>query len=1458
MKKLYFLFVLALLTVLSGNSYGQYATYHDDSGWFFGLNAGSTYQRSDVKDRFGIGAGFTFGGSLTPREGRAFSLDLRLRGLWGVTHGQGYRRDYNLGNNAVYNSSRDSLLFPQSASTGSFYTDSLGYTYHNYRKKFNEWSLELVLNANRLRERTNILAYVYGGVGLTRYQTMTDQLGSGDTPYDYSTIDTTRSIAGIQSDLISLRDNDFETEADGSEEKQLIFVSSIGAGLGYQISPWFSVALEHKMSFSGIDLLDGVTGENSDKWYGNQDVYHYSGISLVWRIRRGGTVPGERPDPDIDNYTVGTPPGGGGTPPSGGGTTGGGTPPNGGGSDLTPPPPPAGLPPIVKITTPSACPIVVQDNLFMMRAQVLNVDNRNQITVTQNGSPNNSFTYQAATNTVTGNLVLKEGTNVFTVTGTNAFGTDTKTCVITYERPVINTLPPPVVTITNPPSSPYVVQQPVFNVRATILNINGPQNVNFTVNGVNTQSFAYNPSTKEFSSTITLNEGANTVQITGTNTVGSDTKVATIIYEKEQLLPPPLVTITNPPTSPFTVNSSNFNVRATILNINGPQNVSFQVNGVNNQNFSYNTSSKEFSSNIVLNPGSNTVVITGTNSVGTDTKTATIIFQQINTLPPPLVTFTSPANGHNTTAATQNITATALNVASKNDLFLKLNGNPYTNFTFNLNTKGISIIGAPMLVGNNTVELTGVNTVGSDTKNLLIIRREETGPPPVVTITLPTTNPHTQAVAPAIVNATVLNVPSRNNITVKVNGAATTAFGYNVSTKQLNLNLNLNPGSNVVEVSAVNNFGSDAKSTTLIFDVPCADPVVTITAPSINPQNTNKQNTVIEANITGISSAAQITFTVNGAPSTVFSYNPGTKKFSAGSRLREGSNTFVISARNECGTVSQSTVIIFTPQIITGPPPVVTFTNPTTDPWTTQTVTTTVNAKVLNVDAANQIVYKFNGVVSTNFTFDPGSKKFKSTVNLRAGQNTFEITATNPWGTDSKTTRIIFQEPGPPPVITWGDPARFPHTTLVRNLTLSGMIQNIDAKGQATLKINGVVTHDWTFNPVNKVFQINYTVPEGNTTYELRAENQWGTDQDAVVVIYHPPLPAPQVTFTNPPAAIHTVGSQIFTATGKVMHISAKQDMSVKVNGQVTTNFNYIPSTRVFTVPLTLNSGYNTVVVTATNGTGSDTKTVTINFNPDSQGGFGTGGGAGGGGSVPAPVITYQQPNSSPFTSPQQTGTIKGQITNITNPSQVTITLNGSPIQFGYSIPTKKFTAPVSLINGTNIFTVKAVNGGGTVTKSITLIYNAPPSSGGGSNPGSGGTTGGGSTTNGGTVSGGGTTGGRPGGSGGGGRSTPKPTVRLTAPASGSASTSATTYAIKANVTNVRSKSEVKVMLNARTAAFSYSNGAVSANVPLKLGLNTITISAGTGSNKVTKTIKITRTAAKVGGNTRSSGRGGR
>ena len=227
-------------------AFGQNLEYDRTSKWFFGLNAGATWNTTDVQNKTYAGWGFLLGRSYNYDYGRKFSYDLRLRYLRGKWYGQD-TDSTNLDNlGAAY------------AGALTDYKDGLGYTVNNYEANVHELGLELAIHANRFRDRTGWDPYIFGGVNVVWNETYGDLINqdgflAGDTLYNYDQIGMNKPA--IETAL----DENYESALDGTSAGNfnVNIMPSLGIGLGYDFGRRFSIGIEHKTTFSMKDDFDG-------------------------------------------------------------------------------------------------------------------------------------------------------------------------------------------------------------------------------------------------------------------------------------------------------------------------------------------------------------------------------------------------------------------------------------------------------------------------------------------------------------------------------------------------------------------------------------------------------------------------------------------------------------------------------------------------------------------------------------------------------------------------------------------------------------------------------------------------------------------------------------------------------------------------------------------------------------------------------------------------------------------------------------------------------------------------------------------------------------------------------------------------------------------------------------------------------------------------------------------------
>lgn len=798
---------------LTTNLHGQDLGYDNNSRWFWGLNAGGTWQTTDVKNRTDFGFGFTVGRSLNYDYGKKVSFDIRARGLFGNWIGQDKTRSgFTIPNEAL-------------SSGETNYKDSLGFAFRNFNTAVSRLSIELVMHFNSVRENTKIDPYIFGGIGYTWYRAKGNYLNDDSQMYDFASWGEKLN----KTEYDELQDISYETILDGSSsgKRNVQLMPSAGFGVGYQFAPRFSMGIEHKTTFTGLDNFDGLVNQNS---LIKNDWYHYTSLYLRFYVK---TAKRNR-----TNVTTNS-------------------------SNYTPDRNDEMQPPRVVFTNPSSPGTTTNVSSYGVRADIFNVYDRQDVTFSHNGNKVSTFTYNPSTRKFESQVNLTEGENTFEVSGRNVYGLDRQTTTIIYKKP---DPVPPIVSFQNPPYSPIIVTSNVFELDATVLNVDQKSQVRMQLNGTDVNNFTFNATSKKTRATLNLNYGNNVVQLTGTNIVGMDSKTTIIIFNRESATPtpniqPPVVYFVNPASNPYTANTATMNLDAKVLYVLNKQNVTFKQNGQINNNFNFNPNSQDFRSSVSLVNGQNVFEIIGVNKDGSSQATTIIIYQR-QTYNPPIVTITNPnTNPYAADREDLNFSATVLNVSSKNQVEVKVNGQVTSNFTFTNSTVYSTI----RLAGGTTViEVKGTNQDGVDQKQTTVTYRKPvsyTPRPPVVTITNPNVNPYTSTQALLSFSATVLNVSSKDQVEVKVNGQIITNFTFINSIVQASIRLST--GTNTLDVKGTNADGSDSKSTTVVYtSIP--KPVIVFTNPARCPASFKEGYQEIRGTVSNVNSVGEVAFNVGG------------------------------------------------------------------------------------------------------------------------------------------------------------------------------------------------------------------------------------------------------------------------------------------------------------------------------------------------------------------------------------------------------------------------------------------------------------------------------------------------------------------------------------------------------------------------------------------------------------------
>jgi hypothetical protein len=1323
--------------------------------WFLGLNSGGAWQQSDIKAAAGGGLGLYLGGNLFYRKTSPISLDLRFRYLYTATYGQDWRLTAVTGSDLLGGNYFDNSFFGNGISSSKNYTPSgggLGFAYMNNETDFHDLSLELRLNFETLRRKYRVWFSLYAGAGVGFYNTHFDQLNERSNSIDpdlyrYENINSTGSASAIRSSIYSMRDDIYETDV--TQGFNAGFMTHAGFELGYWITPRFAIGVGHRVTWTLRDDFDGFRSTARSR----NDIHHYANLFLHFdlysgraRINTNGNI---NNNTNINTNVVVTAP-------------------------------------RVAFSFPN-CPYSTQSAVTTIRVNITEVTSSENINLTINGTRITNFRYNSTTGVLETTIALVAGSNAIFVSATNSGGTASSSCNIVYtNEPVPVVRNPPTVNITYP-SNNLTVNTNLINVFANVTNVSNISQVTYTVNGAPSRNFTLNGNSFVANNTA-LVVGSNTIIVSATNPDGSASDTRVVIYNQPNQPPvvvknPPTVQITNPSANPFTTNNSSINIGAITSNINNANQITFTVNGQITRNFSFNGNSI-LANNINLVQGNNNINIVVTNADGTASDNTTIIYRQpepVVVQNPPTVQITNPsANPFTTNSSTVNISAQTTNINSSNQITFTVNGQITRNFSFSgnrINANGINLV-----QGNNNINIVVTNADGTASDNTTIIYRQPepvvVQNPPTVQITNPSANPFNTTNNVANISAQTTNIVRSNQITFTLNGRNVTNFTFNNGT--INSPLVLQQGANNIVIRVENNDGNASDQTLINYSLPCQQPTIAVQSPA----NTNSNSVSIQANMTNISQVSQVRFTVNGQANSNFSLRNG--NFTANvSNLQQGANSFTLSATNDCGTASENFTVTYNipAPVVVRTPPTVNITNPAANPFNSSSSTTNINATITNVNSVRDVTFTINGQASTNFSLR-GTAFAASNVSLVSGNNTVVITGTNPDGTASDQTTIVYNAPCPQPTIALLSPATNSSVNTA-SVDAQATFVGINNKNQVAFTVNGRKA-DFNFSTQGANGSFSTTVnglQQGANTLVISVTNNCGTATQTFTVTYNAPAPVvvptpPTVNITNPSSDPFTSSSDNVNINATITNVSSMRGVTFTVNGQANSNFS-LRGTSFAAMNVSLNNGRNTIVITGTNPDGTASDQTVVIYNAPVV--------------VPTPpTVQITSPSGNPFSSPSDQINIAATITNVATSTGVTFTVNGRR-NTNFSLLGNRFTANnVALQQGNNDIVITGTNPDGTASDQTVIIYK---------------------------------------------QTAPPPTVDITTPNTNPFNTSNNSENINATVTNVASANDITFLVNGqRVNNFSLRGTNFSANnVSLNAGRNTIEVRADNGVSQASE-----------------------
>lgn len=386
------------------------------------------------------------------------------------------------------------------------------------------------------------------------------------------------------------------------------------------------------------------------------------------------------------------------------------------------------------------------------------------------------------------------------------------------------------------------------------------------------------------------------------------------------------------------------------------------------------------------------------------------------------------------------------------------------------------------------------------------------------------------------------------------------------------------------------------------------------------------------------------------------------------------------------------------------------------------------------------------------------------------------------------------------PEINFTEPNRTPYIADDQSYFIRADIKNVNYSADIRCYLNGEMR---AFDFRNGKLGSSIRLEPGRNEFRIEASNPAGRDAETVVIMWEdrrlpPPPPPPSsapppvVRITNPSFSPFQTTSPDMYFRAQVDNVRDKRDVKMFVNGAEDNRFTLAEGLEA---SLRLREGRNVVRVEAVTPAGRASDEVVIevgtNVTPPPPPPSGR-----------RPQVTITQPSSSVASTNENTYTFRGKVANVDSRDNVFLFLNGQSVRdFDYSPRSGDVSATLDLGPNDNKVILRGRNSAGedeaTATINRKSVINNPPR---------------------------------------------KPEVAITYPSNGEGF-DRPGITFSATTRNVLSRSEIVVVFNGSTFNnfdFDESRQAISGNLSLRTGENTLTVRVTNSAGSNESSIRIT------------------
>lgn len=373
----------------------------------------------------------------------------------------------------------------------------------------------------------------------------------------------------------------------------------------------------------------------------------------------------------------------------------------------------------------------------------------------------------------------------------------------------------------------------------------------------------------------------------------------------------------------------------------------------------------------------------------------------------------------------------------------------------------------------------------------------------------------------------------------------------------------------------------------------------------------------------------------------------------------------------------------------------------------------------------------------------------------------------------------------PKPSVEITRPSADPHRTSNANLSVAAHTENVSGKSEIYVWINNIATRNFNFISGNIMIPTKLNI--GQNIVKVKVVNSSGESEDQVKIILEEnenPILLPTVNFTTPQANPFETSNFEEKVVAKTEHISGRQNIALFINQVQFQAFEFDSETGMIFLNAPLKAGKNVIKVQVYNNYGSAEDVQIINV------------------VGPMPMVKITKPDIQNRETTSSSIAVEARIENVDQRENLIIRVNGRIItSFSYLISQRKLNFNASLVNGENLIQVRGSNIFGEDQDEIIVIRKSEE------------------------------------------KPCDQPEITFITPSSNT-TTDKASFRVKVKVSNVNSKSNIRLEVNGQSInSFNYNTSSkeLVATVSLNLGVNTIRVIANNDCGESYAIVKITR-----------------